>query len=49
MIPISILRIAVIVMGVLIVAGLVVIGIKILHKSKETPQSLMTLSLLIKV
>jgi len=40
MIPISILRIAVIVMGVLIVAGLVVIGVKILQKSKEAAKSL---------
>ncbi|MDA1356427.1 MAG: hypothetical protein O3A94_09185 [Proteobacteria bacterium] len=40
MIPISILRIAVIVMGVLIVAGLVVIGVKILQKSKEAAVSL---------
>ncbi len=40
MIPISILRIAVIVMGVLIVAGLVAIGVKILQKSKEAAKSL---------
>ena len=40
MIPIPILRIAVIVMGVLIVAGLVVIGVKILQKSKEAAKSL---------
>ena len=40
MIPISILRVAVIVMGVLIVAGLVVIGVKILQKSKEAAKSL---------
>ena len=39
MIPISILRIAVIIMGVLIVAGLVVIGVKILQKSKEAAKS----------
>ena len=42
MIPISILRIAVIVMGILIVAGLVVIGVKILQKSKEAAKSLST-------
>ena len=40
MIPISILRVAVIVMGVLIVAGLVVIGVKILQKSKEAAKYL---------
>lgn len=39
MIPISILRIAVIVMGVLIVAGLVVIGVKILQKSQDLAES----------
>ena len=40
MIPIPILKTAVIVMGVLIVAGLVVIGIKILDKSKEAAESM---------
>ena len=40
MIPIPILKTAVIVMGVLIVAGLVVVGIKILDKSKEAAESM---------
>ena len=40
MIPISILRIAVIVMGLMIVAGLVVRGVKILQKSQELGKSL---------
>jgi len=40
MIPIRILKIAVIVMGLLIVAGLVAIGIKIVNKSQEAAESL---------
>lgn len=40
MIPIPILRAAVIVMGILIIAGLVVIGIKIYQKSNEAAESM---------
>ena len=40
MIPIPILKVAVIVMGVLIVAGLVVIAIKIVDKSGEVAESM---------
>ena len=40
MIPIPILKVAVVVMGILIVAGLVVIGVKIIQKSNEAAESL---------